>query len=170
MAAPTLSPLTDPTVQISTQRVPQTLLPAQFQECAIRGSNNDRLDGFQADFSLLLRAGFADPDHAAALGAGRLFFEDKFDHLAAHKVETYAQPKTFFRGIEDQAGEPLRLPVQIDDQAGALLRHHPLRAAGFGNREAVHSFTPWSGSSYGTPGLVSFKARKDEPLASRGVP
>src|SRR4029077_6959770 len=40
MARLTLPPLTDPTVQISTQRVPQTLLPAQFQGWAIRGSNN----------------------------------------------------------------------------------------------------------------------------------
>jgi hypothetical protein len=32
--------LTDPTVQISTQRVPQVRLPAQFQDCDIRGSNN----------------------------------------------------------------------------------------------------------------------------------
>ena len=39
MAAPTLSSLTDPTVQISTQRVPQALLPALFQEWVIRGSN-----------------------------------------------------------------------------------------------------------------------------------
>jgi hypothetical protein len=39
MAAPTLSPLTDPTVQISTQRVPQVLLPAQFQDRVIQGSN-----------------------------------------------------------------------------------------------------------------------------------
>jgi hypothetical protein len=42
MARPVLSPLTDPTVQISTQRVPQTLLPAQFQGWAIRGSNSGR--------------------------------------------------------------------------------------------------------------------------------
>jgi len=33
------SPLTDPTVQISTQRVPQVRLPALFQECGIQGSN-----------------------------------------------------------------------------------------------------------------------------------
>jgi hypothetical protein len=39
MAAPTLSPLTDPTVQISTQRVPQALLPAQLQDRVIQGSN-----------------------------------------------------------------------------------------------------------------------------------
>jgi len=41
MAAPTLSPLTDPTVQISTQRVPQVPLTAQFQECVIQGSNKE---------------------------------------------------------------------------------------------------------------------------------
>ncbi len=80
----------------------------------VRPLPDDRLDGFQADFSLLLGAGFADPDHTAALGAGRLFIEDNFDQLATPKVETSAQPETFFRGIEDEAGEPLRLAVQID--------------------------------------------------------
>jgi hypothetical protein len=40
MAAATLSPLTDPTVQISMQRVPQALLPAQFHDRVIQGSNN----------------------------------------------------------------------------------------------------------------------------------
>jgi len=137
---------------------------------AARSLPDDRLDGFQADFSLLLGAGFADPDHAAALGAGRLFVEDKFDHLAVPKIETSAQPETFFRGIEDQAGEPLRLAVQIDDQAGAPLRHHTLRAAGFEDRKAGHSFNHWSTGSDSTPGLVSFEMRNDEPLARCGVP
>ena len=40
---------------------------------------DDRLNGFQADFSLVLGAGSANPDDAAALGAGRLFIEDQFD-------------------------------------------------------------------------------------------
>jgi hypothetical protein len=132
----------------------------------VRRLLDDRLHGFQADFSLLLGASFADPDHAAALGAGHVFIEDKFDHLAAPKVETPAQPEAFFRGIEDEAGEPLRLAVQIDDQAGAPLGHHTLRAAGFGHRKAGHSFNHWSTSSDGTPGLVSFEMRNNEPLAS----
>jgi hypothetical protein len=34
------------------------------------------LDGFQADFSFLLGVGFANPDYAAASGAGRVFIED----------------------------------------------------------------------------------------------
>jgi len=81
----------------------------------VRSLPDDHLHGFQAGFSFLLGADFADPDHTAALGAGRLFIEDKFDHLAAPKVETSAQPETFSRGIEDQAGMSLRLAVQIND-------------------------------------------------------
>jgi hypothetical protein len=73
------------------------------------------LDGFQADFSLLLGARFADPDHVAPHGANRVFIEDNFDQLAAPNVETSAQPETFFRGIEDEAGEPLWLALQIND-------------------------------------------------------
>jgi len=131
----------------------------------MRPLTDDRLNGLQADFSLLLGAGFADPDHAAALGAGRLFVEDQFDHFAAPQVEISAQPKPFFRGIQDEAGESLRLAVEIDDQAGAPLRHHTLRAAGFGEREAGHSFHHGSTSSDGTPGLVSFEMGNEEPLA-----
>jgi hypothetical protein len=41
------------------------------------------LNDLQAGFSFLLGATFADPNHAAALGAGHLFVEDKFDYLAA---------------------------------------------------------------------------------------
>ena len=51
----------------------------------------NRLDGFQADFSLLLGAGLADPDHAAALEDRRIFLKDKLDRLAAPKIETPAQ-------------------------------------------------------------------------------
>jgi len=119
-------------------------LAALDPECRVIGlisaSDVNRLDGFQADFSFLFGAGFADPDHAAALGAGRLFVEDKFDHLAAPKVETSAQPEAFYRGIEDEAREPLWLAVQIDDQGGAPVRRH-------------------------TPGLVSSEVQNDEPLA-----
>src|SRR5258708_2428050 len=103
-------------------------------------------------------------------GLGHLFVEDKFDHLAAPKVETSAQPEAFFRGIEDEARGPLWLTVQIDDQAGAPLQHQTLRAAGFGDLKAGHSFNHWSTGSDATPGLVSFEMRNDETLASCGVP
>ena len=78
-------------------------------------ASNDHLDGFQTDFSLLLGARFADPDHPAALGVGRVFIEDKFDNLTAPEVETSAHPETFFRRIDDEAGESLCLAVQIND-------------------------------------------------------
>jgi hypothetical protein len=55
----------------------------------------DRLHDFQADFALMLGAGFADPDYAAALAARRIFIEDKLDYLAALSEETSAQPETF---------------------------------------------------------------------------
>ena len=92
-----------------------------WQEWRPKGNLLNRLDGFQADFSFLLGAAFANPDHAATRGAKRVFIGDKFDHLAALKVENSPQPETFFRGIEDEAGEPLLVAVQIDDQAGAPL-------------------------------------------------
>jgi hypothetical protein len=104
-----------PTGGSTTGRDPFLRHQSAFCVTILASDELTRLDGFQADFSLLLGTGFADPDYAAALGAERLFIEDKFDHLAAPKVETSAQPETFFRGIEHEAGEPLRFAVQIDD-------------------------------------------------------
>jgi hypothetical protein len=40
-----------------------------------------RLGGFQADFSFLLGASLADPDHAAAHGVERVGIQDNFDNL-----------------------------------------------------------------------------------------
>jgi hypothetical protein len=74
-----------------------------------------RLDSFEANFAFLLGARFADPDDPAALGVGRVFIEDKFDNLTAPEVETSAHPVTFFRRVDDEAGESLGLAVQIDD-------------------------------------------------------
>lgn len=70
---------------------------------------------------ILLGAGSANPDHTAALGAGRLFIEDKFDQLATPKFETSAQSETFYRAIEDKAGESLRLAIQIDDYVSSFV-------------------------------------------------
>lgn len=110
-----------------------------------RVTGHARLTGFHADFAFLLGASFADPGHAAVLEDGRVFIEDKLDHLAAPEVQTSAQPKTFFRGIEDETGEPLLVAAQIDDQTGGLLRHQPLRAAALGHREAGHFSLPGLG-------------------------
>ena len=94
---------------------------------------------FQSDLSFLLGASFADPNRSAVLKDGRVFIEDKLDHLAAPEVETSAEPKTFFRGIKDETREPLLLAAQIDDQAGGLPRHQPPRAPALGDRKAGHS-------------------------------
>jgi hypothetical protein len=59
------------------------------------------LDGFQADFSFLPGIGFANPYYAATGGAGRVFIEDKFNHLAAPQWKISAQAETFLRRIED---------------------------------------------------------------------
>jgi hypothetical protein len=117
---------------LSWQRLPDI---NWFQLTAVvRRLLDDRLHGFQADFSLLLGASFADPDHAAALRAEGVLIEDKFDRLAAPKMETTPQSKTFFRGIQEKAGESPLIAIQIDNQAAAPLRHHPRRAAAFGDR------------------------------------
>ena len=127
---------------------------------------DERLGAFESDFSILLGAGFADPDYTTAHGGKRVFIEDKFYGLAAPKVKTSAQPETLFRGIEDEAGEPLLVAVQINDQAGAPLRQHTLHEAGFADRKAVHSFNHWSRSSDGRRAIVSFKLRNDERLVN----
>ena len=86
--------------------VPEVGLPEKWFEltAAVRHLPDEHLQSFQADFSLLLGASFTHPDHAAALGTGRLFIEDKFDYLAALETETSGQAESFFRGVEDEAG------------------------------------------------------------------
>jgi hypothetical protein len=93
---------------------------------ATHGQSSGRLDGFQPGFPFMLGVGFADPDHTATDGEERVIIEDKFNSLASPEVKTSAEPEAFFRGIEDKAREPLRLPFQIDDQTGASLRPHTL--------------------------------------------
>jgi hypothetical protein len=68
----------------------------------------------QADFSLLPGASSAHPDHSTARGEERFGVEDNFDQLFPPKVETSAQPKAFFRGIEHEAGGPLLVAIEID--------------------------------------------------------
>ncbi len=91
------------------------------------------LHGFHAGFAFLLCAGPADPYHVAAHGAEGFVIEDEFDNLPASQAESPVQPEPAIRGIHDQAGNPFLVPVQIDDQAGALLRRDPLESAAFGN-------------------------------------
>jgi len=86
-----------------------------FGEGQAQGQSADRLDGFQADFALVLGSSFADPDHAAAHGRERVWIEDNFHHLAASQMETSAQPKPVFGGIEDEARESFLVSVEIDD-------------------------------------------------------
>ena len=102
------------------------------------------LEGFQADLTFILSASFAHPGHPTKVGAGHVFTEYKFDYLTTTKLETSAYPKAFQRKIEDVAAESLWLAVQVDPQTGASFQHHTLRAASFGNRRVVHSFSPVS--------------------------
>jgi hypothetical protein len=51
------------------------------------------------------------PTQTTLQGTERVFIEDDFDYLTAPNLEITAQPKTFFRGIEDEAGESLLVAV-----------------------------------------------------------
>jgi hypothetical protein len=61
--------------------------------------------------------------------------EDNFDYLVASQVETSAQSEPLFGGIEDDAGDPFLIAVQIDD-ARAPLQDHTFRA-GLSNKPEV---------------------------------
>ena len=126
---------------------------ADFRMCEIA----NRLNGFQPDFPFLLGTGFANPDHAAEVGAVASLFEDEFDDLSAPELETSTQPEPSFRGIKDKAWESLRLAVQIDNQAGPLLQHDTVRATGFVERKAGPFLNHWSRGSDSTPVIVSLE-------------
>jgi hypothetical protein len=100
------------------------------------------LNDLHSDFSLLLGANFADPDHPGAHRNERLMFEDNLDHLTARKIEISPQPEAFTGQIEDEAWDSIRVAVQIYDYTGRNLQGLTLRAAAFGDRKCGHSFTP----------------------------
>ena len=72
------------------------------------------LNGFQANFTFLLGAEFADPDYAATHGVEWVLIEDDFDNFAAPQMETSAQMEPVFRGIENKARHSLLVSVEID--------------------------------------------------------
>ena len=80
---------------------------------------------------MLLGAGFADPYYAAAHGAQRVLVQYELDHLPASQMEMPVEPESLFRGIDHQAGNSCLVSLEINDQAGALLRNDPLQPAAF---------------------------------------
>jgi len=63
----------------------------------------------EADFAVLLGAGFADPDHAAADSIQFIIAGYDLDELPALQPETAAEAETALRTVNDKAGNPLRL-------------------------------------------------------------
>jgi len=89
------------------------------------------LEGFEADLAILLGAGFADPDHAAAAGVQFVVAGNDLDELAASQPEAAAEAKPLGRTIHDEAGNPLRVGAEIDDHAGSFFHDNALGAAAF---------------------------------------
>jgi hypothetical protein len=94
------------------------------------------------DLARLLGASFADPDRAAPHGAERVLIQDEFDNLPASQSEIHAESEPPVRGIEHETGKPHLVSLEIDDQAGALLRDDPLRSPAFRNGRGRHRAAP----------------------------
>ncbi len=64
---------------------PPGLIGRHLAGMAAEGQSADPLNGFRADFALVVGAGFSDPDHAAAHGVERVLIHDNFDHWSRFK-------------------------------------------------------------------------------------
>ncbi len=122
----------------------------------------DALNGFQANLAFPPGAGSAGPDHATAHGMERVLVQDDFDNLAAPEVEITAQAESEFRGIENQAGQPFLVAVEVDDQTGTRFGKDALGAPALGNGKAGHG-SPLLRSSVGAFGIVAFRNAGSSP-------
>lgn len=122
----------------------------------------DELNGFQANLAFPPGAGSAGPDHATAHGMERVLVQDDFDNLAAPEVEIAAQPESIFGGIENQAGQPFLLAVEVDDQTGTRFGKDALGAPALGNGKTGHR-SPLLRSSVGAFGIVAFRNAGSSP-------
>src|SRR5579864_8483669 len=96
------------------------------------------LDPLHADLALLLGAGSADPHYGATQRAVGVVFEDQFDGLTTLQVKGPVQAEAVVGGIHHQAGNPLLVSIEVNDQAGALLCGGALGMAALGDGRGGH--------------------------------
>src|SRR5260370_7200580 len=95
----------------------------------------------------------------------RVLVQDDFDNLAAPEVEIAAQPESIFGGIENQAGQPFLVAVEVDDQTGTRFGKDALGAPALGNGKTGHR-SPLLRSSVGAFGIVAFRNAGSTPRIS----
>jgi hypothetical protein len=98
----------------------------------------DDLHSLYADFALLLRADLANPYHLAPEGAQRVLIQDQFKGLPWPKPAIHAESETNPCRVDYETRHPSLVSMEIEDQAGALLRDNPFVSAAFGNRRGGH--------------------------------
>ena len=101
---------------------------------------NQALTNFDLQPSLasLFRPGFADPHHAAQHRIGGMLVQNELDKLSSFEAGGPSYLETLLRGIEDEAGNPLRLPPMLNDQTGALFQGCSLQSSALGDGAAGH--------------------------------
>lgn len=98
------------------------------------------LKGFEADLTVLLGAGFADPHYATFDGIQFIVAGNNLNELAALQPESATEAEALGRAVHNEAGDALGVRAEIDDHAGSLSHGDTLRAAAFVRREGGHCF------------------------------
>jgi hypothetical protein len=102
-----------------------------------RGKPDD-LHRLHADFALLHRAKLPNPGDLTPDRAQGVFVQDQFNRLPDLKPEIHAESEATLCSVDDKTRHPRLASMQIEDQAGALLRRNPFISAAFGTRGNGH--------------------------------
>ena len=98
------------------------------------------LDGFESYFAFLFGTWFADPHDATADGLEFILAGNDLHDLAAPEPEASPEPESLGGAIHNQAGDPLRVGAEVDDDAGTFLRDDAFGAAALVAVECGHGF------------------------------
>jgi len=99
-----------------------------------------RLEGFEADFAFLFGAGLANPDHAAPDGVEFVITRDDLDQLSGSQPGAAAETESLGRTVHNQAGDPLGVRAEVDDDTGSFSDSDAFGAAAFAPKEGWHGF------------------------------
>ena len=106
----------------------------------LRAVRRRRLHAFESYLAFLLGSWLADPYHVTANGVQLIVARDDLDDLSTLEPETAPEPEPVGRAVHNQAGNPLGVGTEVDNNAGSLLYDDPLGSATFVLKKGGHGF------------------------------
>jgi hypothetical protein len=112
----------------------------KVERATLRAVRRRRLLCLQSNLAFLLGPWPANPYDATADGVQLIVAGDDLDDLSALQAETAPEPEPVGRAVHNQAGNPLGMGTEVDNNAGSLLYDDPLGSATFVRRKGGHGF------------------------------